>query len=158
MGKGMANQTMRLEKNGAQRPVVLQAQSMPSGGQGSRRSPHRRILIIEDNKDSADSLQLLLELLGHEARVAYSGLEGVKAAVDWVPEAVISDIGLPGLDGYGVAAELRKTPATSRILLIGVSGYGQDEDRYRARAAGFDYYLVKPASPDELQRLLTAGK
>jgi len=154
----MANQTMRLNKNGARRPEGLQAQAMPSGALGSRLNPRRRVLIIEDSKDSADSLQLLLELLGHEARVAYTGLAGVKAAVEWVPEAVISDIGLPGLDGYGVAAELRKTPATSRILLIGVSGYGQDEDRYRARAAGFDYYLVKPASPDELQRLLAAGK
>jgi two-component system CheB/CheR fusion protein len=100
---------------------------------------------------------MLLQVLGHEVRVTYTGTEGVKAASAWLPDVVISDIGLPGLDGYGVAAELRKNPATARVLLVGVSGYGRDEDRRRAREAGFDHYLVKPASPEELQQLLAGG-
>jgi CheY-like chemotaxis protein len=101
---------------------------------------------------------MLLEVLGNEVRVAYTGPDGVQAAHAWGPDVVISDIGLPGLDGYGVAAQLRQHPATARVLLIGVSGYGRDEDIRRAGEAGFDHYLVKPASAEELQRLLVAGK
>jgi PAS domain S-box-containing protein len=143
--------TVRLPLAGE--PAALADSSAPPGGPRRR----RRVLVIEDHKDSADSLRLLLQVLGHEVRVAYTGTEGVKAAAAWLPEVVISDIGLPGLDGYGVAAELRKNPATARVLLVGVSGYGRDEDRRRAREAGFDHYLVKPASPEELQQLLASG-
>ena len=98
-----------------------------------------------------------LELLGHEVAVAYSGPEGVRIAREIQPAAVISDIGLPGLDGYGVAGALRRDPATKDAMLIGVSGYGQEEDIRRAREAGFDHYLVKPAQPEQLQKLLMSG-
>ena len=117
-----------------------------------------RVVVIEDNHDAADSLRAVLELLGNEVRVAYTGLEGVKAVTDWRPDAVISDIGLPGLDGYGVARQLRRDPAAARTLLIGLSGYGSEDDVARAREAGFDHYLVKPASTESLQRLLTNGR
>ncbi len=123
--------------------------------QSNRHDVRRKVLVIEDSRDSADSLRMLLELLGHEVRVAYSGLVGLKAANEWLPDVVISDIGLPGMDGYALASELRRAPATAGALLIGVSGYGRDEDRRRARAAGFDFYLVKPAAPEDLQRLLS---
>ena len=116
-----------------------------------------RVVVIEDNRDAADTLRILLEILGNEVRVAYTGPEGVKAVTAWRPDAVISDIGLPGLDGYGVARELRRDPAAARLLLIGLSGYGSEDDVARAREAGFDYYLVKPASSESLQRLLTNG-
>jgi signal transduction histidine kinase len=116
-----------------------------------------RLLVIEDNRDAADSLRMFLELLGHEVAVAYTGPEGVRIAREIRPTAVISDIGLPGLDGYGVAGALRRDPATKDAMLIGVSGYGQEEDIRRARDAGFDHYLVKPAAPETLQKLLVSG-
>jgi PAS domain S-box-containing protein len=117
-----------------------------------------RVVVIEDSRDAADSLRLLLEVLGNEVRVAYTGPDGVRAASAWKPDVVISDIGLPGLDGYGVATQLRRHPATARALLIGLSGYGREEDIRRAGEAGFDHYLVKPAAPEQLLRLLAAGK
>src|SRR5205814_5998187 len=116
-----------------------------------------RILVVEDNKDAADSLRLLLSLMGHEVRVAYTGPDGVKEAAGWSPEVIISDIGLPGLDGYGVATEVRKNPATARARLIAITGFGREEERQRALASGFDFHLTKPADPAELQRLLAAG-
>ena len=117
-----------------------------------------KILIVEDNKDSAQSLRLLLEVLGHEVRVAFTGPEGVEMATAWVPPAVICDIGLPGFDGYEVARRLRQQPGLDQALLIALTGYGQDKDRKQALLAGFNHHLVKPADPAVLQQLLaTAG-
>jgi PAS domain S-box-containing protein len=132
--------------------ALVDAQSALPPGQ------KRRVVVIEDSRDAADSLRLLLEVLGNEVRVAYTGPEGVQAASSWWPDVVISDIGLPGLDGYGVAAQLRRHPATASALLIGLSGYGQEDDVRRAGEAGFDHYLVKPAAPEELLRLLASSK
>jgi signal transduction histidine kinase len=118
--------------------------------------PRRRVLVIEDQADVADSLRVLLELVGHEVRVAYTGPEGLRAAREWRPDAVLSDIGLPGMDGLAVAAALRGDPAVCPPLMIAVSGYGSEEDRARSRAAGFDHHLVKPTDVEELRRLLAA--
>jgi CheY-like chemotaxis protein len=115
--------------------------------------PQRHILIIEDNRDQATSLQLLLAMRGYQVRVAYNGLEGVKAAHEWHPDTVFCDIGLPGLDGYGVATEVRRDPETAHACLVAVTGYGTDKDRERARRAGFDYHLTKPADPVTLLQL-----
>jgi two-component system, sensor histidine kinase len=115
-----------------------------------------KIHVIEDSRDAADSLRLLLEVLGHEVRVSYTGPDGVRDATAWSPDVVISDIGLPGLDGYGVAAALRRHPATARALILALTGYGRDEDRRRAREAGFDHHFTKPAPPEDLQRFLAA--
>jgi CheY-like chemotaxis protein len=90
-------------------------------------------------------------------RVAYNGPDGVTAAQEWRPEAVLCDIGLPGLDGYGVAAALRRNPDTAAALLIAVTSYGSNEDRKRAWAAGFSAHVTKPADPDLLLRLLPGG-
>lgn len=114
-----------------------------------------RILVVEDNRDAADSLHLLLTLQGYEVRVAYTGPEGVREAGAWPPDVIISDIGLPGLDGYGVASELRRNPATAHSRLIALTGYGSEEERRRALASGFDFHLTKPADPARLQQLLT---
>jgi PAS domain S-box-containing protein len=115
----------------------------------------RRILVVEDNRDAAETLRELLELFGHTVEVAYSGSAGVEAARTFQPEVVLCDLGLPGMDGYAVAAELRREPATASARLIAVSGYGQDEDRYRSREAGFDVHLTKPVDLVELERLVT---
>ncbi len=115
----------------------------------------RRVLIVEDNRDAADCLRLLLELLGHEIRVAYTGPDGVEAARNWAPDVVVCDIGLPGLDGYGVARELRLHPRTAHVRLLALTGYGSEEDRRRSRQAGFDEHLTKPIEPDVLVSFLT---
>jgi len=105
-----------------------------------------RILVIEDNVDAAQSLADLLSLLGHQVRVAYDGEHGVQAARDERPDVVISDIGLPGaIDGYGVAARLRALPELAGVRLIALSGYVDAQARERARQAGFDAHIAKPA-------------
>jgi CheY-like chemotaxis protein len=116
----------------------------------------RRVLVIEDHRDTADSMQILLELMGHDVAVATSGPDGLRLARDWAPRIVLCDIGLPGFDGYEVARRLRGDPATAGLFLIAITGYGQEVDRQRSRAAGFDIHLVKPVEPTELDRLLMA--
>jgi CheY-like chemotaxis protein len=113
-----------------------------------------RILIVEDARDTADSLRMLLELVGYEVAVASTGPEGVEKAVRWRPDAVLCDIGLPGLDGYSVAQRLRRNPATANARLIAITAWGGEEDRRRGQEAGFDHHLVKPAEPEHLLRLL----
>ncbi len=137
----------------AAEPAAL-AGPPPAAAPGARRL---RVLVVEDNRDSADSLRMLIDLLGHEVDVAYTGPDGVRAAGERPPQVVICDIGLPGLDGYGVAAALRRNPATAASKLIALTGYGQEEDRRRAREAGFDEHLTKPADPTTLTSLLAAA-
>jgi CheY-like chemotaxis protein len=116
-----------------------------------------RILIIEDLPDAAESLRLLLSALGHSVGVATTGSAGLEAARDFQPQVVVCDIGLPGgMDGYAVARSLRADPCGARTLLIALTGYGQEEDRRRAFAAGFDFHLVKPLDFDRLQSILAA--
>jgi CheY-like chemotaxis protein len=116
------------------------------------------ILIIEDNPDAAHSLRDLLELSGHQVEVAYSGPEGVQAALRVEPAVVLCDIGLPGMDGYEVARRLRSEPTTAAARFIAVTGYGSEEDRRRSREAGFEAHLVKPLNLDHLERLLSEGQ
>ncbi len=115
-----------------------------------------RLLLIEDNRDSAESLKTLLELYGHKVAVAYTGPEGLEAACHHKPDAVLCDLGLPGMSGFDVAGALRREPATASARLIAVSGHGSESDRQRCREAGFDLHLTKPVDPDTLQELLTA--
>ena len=115
----------------------------------------RRVLVVEDNPDTARSLRLLLSLEGHQVRVALTGPDGVRAAREWGPEVVLCDIGLPGdMDGYAVARALRSEPSCASACLIALTGYGQEEDQRRAHEAGFDLHLTKPVNPDELQSVL----
>jgi DNA-binding response OmpR family regulator len=109
------------------------------------------VLVIEDNVDAADTLRDLLELQGHEVRVAYDGDEGIALANSWRPEVVVSDIGLPGdADGYDVARALSGGSHGKRAYLVALSGYGSDADRLRGAEAGFDVYLTKPVSASAL--------
>ncbi|HZF09318.1 MAG TPA: MEDS domain-containing protein [Thermoanaerobaculia bacterium] len=117
----------------------------------------RRILVVEDNPDAGETLRDFLELSGHEVELACSGADGVKAARQFHPEVVLCDIGLPGMDGFEVAARLRRDPETADAQLIAVTGYGRDEDRKRSKAAGFDLHLTKPVDPTQLRHVLQQG-
>jgi signal transduction histidine kinase len=116
-----------------------------------------RILVVEDNRDAAETLRDLLELAGYTVSVAYSGPEAVAVARQFLPKVVLCDLGIPGMDGYQVAEALRQDPATAAARLIAVSGYGEEEDRRRSREAGFDRHLTKPVVFGELQSLLAAA-
>ena len=120
----------------------------------SEGSPKRRVLVVEDNRDAAETLRDLLEIAGHEVEIANAGHAGLEAARRTLPDVVLCDLGLPGMDGYSVAEELRKDPRTTKLRLIAVSGYGREEDRQRSADAGFDLHLVKPVDPAEILRLL----
>ena len=113
-----------------------------------------RLLIVDDNRDAADSLALLLGLDGHDVRVAYTGRQALEIARNNPPDVAILDLGLPDLSGYDVAAQMRREPVLAGIRLIALSGWAQDQQQQRARDAGFDHHLVKPADPDELLALL----
>ena len=113
-----------------------------------------RVLVVEDNHDAAESLSALLELWGHEVKIAYDGLAALRLAEASAPDVILSDIGLPGMDGYELARQLRARPMFGRVLLVALSGYGRDEDRRLAAEAGFDHHLVKPPDLDTLMRLI----
>ncbi|MGZ8711348.1 MAG: ATP-binding protein, partial [Thermoanaerobaculia bacterium] len=114
----------------------------------------RRILVVDDSADQAESLGLLLELIGNEVRVAQNGVDAIAAAAEFHPEVAFLDIGLPGMDGYEIARRLRQDAGLANLFLIALSGYGTDEDRRRAREAGFDLHLTKPVLPDRLRSAL----
>jgi CheY-like chemotaxis protein len=123
------------------------AAGAPFGAAGSR------ILVVDDSIDSAETLGELLKIWGHDVHLAHDGPGAVAAARDYRPEVILLDIGLPGMDGFAVAAELRKEGLAGR-LLVALTGYGEQQDRDRAVKAGFDHHLVKPIDPDTLQKLL----
>ena len=118
----------------------------------------RRILVVDDNKDSAESLATLLELIGHEVHTAHDGLEAVDAAAKLEPDVILLDIGLPRLNGYEAARRIRQQRRRgSTLKLVALSGWGQEEDRRRSEAAGFDAHLVKPVDLDALSNLLAGS-
>ena len=115
----------------------------------------KKVLIIEDNKDAAESMQLLLEITGNDVKVALNGQEGLAAAQAFDPDIVVCDIGLPGMDGYAVAQAIKTSPFyRPNKRLIALTGYGQDEDKTRALQAGFDAHLTKPVNLDQLQKMM----
>jgi CheY-like chemotaxis protein len=120
----------------------------PPEGPASQRG--LRVLVVEDNRDSAESLRQLLYICGYEVAIAYTGHDGLRAAKRMRPDVVLCDIGLPDSNGFVVASALREDPDTCAARLIAVTAYGQDEDRRRAREAGFDLHLVKPVDPQVL--------
>jgi CheY-like chemotaxis protein len=113
-----------------------------------------RVLVVDDNADTAKGMALLLELAGHTARIAISGIEAINAARNDCPEVVLLDIGLPGMDGYEVAKQLRQGICPD-ILIIAISGYGDEESERRTRESGFDHRLVKPVDYNDLISLLS---
>ena len=113
-----------------------------------------RVLVVDDNVDTVLGFSMLLKASGHDVRTANDGLAAVEAAIDYRPDVVLLDIGLPGLNGYEVAKRLRLHPDFMNIVLIALTGYGQDTDRATSKQAGFDYHLVKPARFDQLKQIL----
>jgi PAS domain S-box-containing protein len=116
----------------------------------------RRVLVADDNRDAADALAMLLELAGHEVRVAHGGRAALSLAQTFRPDVAVLDIGMPELNGYEVAKELRREPWGARMFLVALTGWGQDDDRQRAKDAGFDRHLTKPVDTDALEKLLSA--
>jgi CheY-like chemotaxis protein len=113
----------------------------------------RRILVVDDNRDAAESLAMLLSVLGAEVHIAYSGEMALRMLDAIHPNALLLDIGMPGMDGYEVARRVRADPSLRDIKLIALTGWGQEEDRKRSEGAGFDYHLIKPANVSGLETL-----
>jgi two-component system CheB/CheR fusion protein len=114
----------------------------------------KRVLVVDDNRDAADSLAALIDLLGHEATVFNDGRDALAVAAARVPDVVLLDIGLPGMDGFEVARRMRSSPGMQGVRLIACTGYGREDDVRRIEEAGFDGYLIKPVSAAQLEKLL----
>ena len=114
----------------------------------------RRILVVDDNRDSTESLARLLRLSGHEVETAFDGAAALQAARDYRPEVIFLDLGLPEMDGYETAKRLRQDRDLAKVTLIAMTGYGQEEDRRKSQETGFDGHMVKPADPVDLEKLL----
>jgi CheY-like chemotaxis protein len=118
-----------------------------------RHEPRGRVLVVDDNQDAAEALAWILAPL-HEVEIAYDGRAAVERARSFHPDVVLLDIGLPVLNGYQVAEELRKSPEAAHSVIIAITGYGQSSDRERALQSGFDFHLVKPAEPTQVLRMI----
>jgi CheY-like chemotaxis protein len=113
-----------------------------------------KVLVVDDNADAVEMLALMIEIAGHRAFRAHNGREALERADDVRPDLVLLDIGLPGMDGYAVARELRRRQGGASALLAAVTGWGAEQDKQRARDAGFDLHLTKPVDPDTIVKLL----
>jgi signal transduction histidine kinase/CheY-like chemotaxis protein len=122
--------------------------------QPTRRS--LRVLVVEDNADTAQGLALVLQAFGHQVRTVHDGVSALQAALDYQPNVVLLDIGLPGLNGLEVAKKMRKQPALKNVVLVAVTGYGTKTDHQRSQEAGFDYHLVKPADFKTVEQILAS--
>jgi PAS domain S-box-containing protein len=113
-----------------------------------------RILVVDDSEDSASSLAMLLDLMGHRTQTAYDGMEAIRLAQEFRPDVIFLDLGMPGMSGYEVCRQLREQPEGTMMTVIALTGWGQEEDRQRTRQAGFDHHLVKPVEPHLLATLI----
>jgi signal transduction histidine kinase len=142
-------------------PVLTSApasRATPTRPASSAAESSKRLLIVDDNTDSARSLAILQSRLGHETRTAFSGTEALEVAAEFKPHIVVLDIGLPGMDGFEVARQIRALPDLSDVFLIAMTGYGSAESRAEGHKAGFDAFLVKPIDLGELQSLIRKGR
>ena len=133
---------------------VMPASTLDAAIHPTLDGPGRRILVVDDNIDSAESLSMLLEISGHTVQMAHDGVEAVEKAANFLPEVVLLDIGLPRLNGYEAARKIRQEIWGKRMVLIALTGWGQEEDRQRSRDAGFDDHMVKPVDHIELMKSL----
>jgi CheY-like chemotaxis protein/two-component sensor histidine kinase len=128
--------------------------AMASGGENIISRPKRRILVVDDNRDSVESLAMMLRMMGNEVRTAFDGIEAVDAAGTFNPEVILLDIGLPRLNGFDAARRIRGQEGGKNMVIVALTGWGQKEDRRRSQEAGFDHHIVKPVDPATLEKLL----
>jgi CheY-like chemotaxis protein len=131
---------------GEQESDMVESNSPPSAS--------RRILVVDDNKDSAVTLAMILKIMGHDARSAHDGFEAIEIAESFRPEVMFLDIGMPKMNGYETCRRIRQQPWGSSIVIIALTGWGQAEDYRRSKDAGFNHHLVKPVKPPVLRQVL----
>jgi len=134
--------------------VTAQKRSLPVTENGQPTTRPLRVLVVDDTVDTALTFSMLLKAWGHDVRTAHDGQTAVQAALDYRPDVVLLDIGLPGLNGYEVAKRIRQDPVLKNVVLVALTGYGQDADRQTSLQAGFNHHLVKPARFEQLQQIL----
>jgi len=139
-------------------PIAVEtaAPHAPGEAAGVRRTGNCRVLLVDDDQDVARSMARFIRLLGHDIRVAFDGVEAVEMAGEFKPDVVLMDIGLPKVNGYDVAREMRSKPWGEKMILVAVTGWGRESDRRRSHEAGFDRHLTKPMEPDMLEALLNS--
>jgi two-component system CheB/CheR fusion protein len=150
-GQGRGSEfILRLPKDGK----TSSTNSPESGAKSTAAAGSRKVLVVDDNVDAADSLAILLRMAGYAVHIAYDGPETLKMVRAFRPDVILLDIGLPGMDGYEVARELKKLPEMERCILVAVTGYAREDDRRRAQDAGFHFHLTKPINHESLKALL----
>ena len=137
-------------------PIAVDPPALPAQPRAAASSASRRVLVVDDNEDGAESLALLLTLNGHVTYVAHDGVEAIEVAERERPDVVLLDIGLPGLNGFEVSRLIRERAWGKDLVLVAVTGWGQDEHRRASTEAGFDAHLVKPVDHDALMALLAS--
>ncbi len=142
-------------------PLLIQPSAVPApepaqSQQAESLGASHRLLVVDDNQDAANTLAMLLRMQGHDVQVAHNGPAALDIAASHCPDLVFLDIGMPGMDGYEVARRLRRIPALESVVLVALTGWGQQEDRRRSAAAGFDHHLVKPPEPQVVEQLLAS--
>ena len=158
---GSVNALSEGEGKGSEFIVQLPIDELPAGMKPPAPPPTaapaslRRILVADDKVDGADSLAMLFTLKGHQVETAHDGPAALAAVRSFQPDIVLLDIGLPGMSGYEVAKHLQREPARKKMLLVALTGYCQPKDQLRSKQAGFDFHIVKPASPQALASLLS---
>jgi CheY-like chemotaxis protein len=140
------------------RPVFMLAPDRAEEIQTEPATPSLRVLVVDDNVDAAHTLAMLVQLAGHDVRIAYDGPPALTLAEAFQPQVVLLDLNLPAMDGYEVARKLREKPETQEAVLAAVSGWGQPEDRRRSKDAGFDRHYVKPVDPNIITKLLADAR
>jgi CheY-like chemotaxis protein len=137
-------------------PVAVEASVPQLGGTKTECvvNTSLRILIVDDNRDGADSLAMMLQIMGNDTRTAYDGDAAVASALEFRPDVILLDIGLPKQNGYEACRRIRQQPGGKELVIIAQTGWGQEEDRKRTREAGFDHHMVKPVDPSSLMKLL----
>jgi signal transduction histidine kinase/ActR/RegA family two-component response regulator len=138
-------------------PVLTERRPVSEEPTAMTAFPARRILIVDDNQDASDTLGTLLETLGATVRVAHTGRQALDALDEFGPDSVLLDIGMPDMDGYEVARRIRANPKHGEVLLIALTGWGQETDQRQAQLAGFDHHVVKPLRLEKLRELLSTG-
>ena len=133
-----------------------QPQTAAAGGAPASRARPLRVLIADDNRDSAESLGMLLQLSGHEVHLAHDGVDALALAAAKLPDVALLDIGMPGMDGYEVAAHIRRESWGANLTLVAITGWGQEDNKRMARSAGFDHHLTKPMDSKVLESILAA--